>query len=90
KYLDLELREVYLHAGVTDGTRALGCFERVKDGDIIPVDQFPAPFNQLSGDHLENLLCIYKDVLANTAQEVTNTCVKQKINNPCISRKRCP
>lgn len=89
KYLNLELQEVYIHAGVTDGTRALGCFNRIKDGDIIPVNQFPAPFNWLSGDHLENLLCIYKDVLANSAQEATNTCVTPKIKSPCITRKDC-
>ncbi|MFL9455650.1 MULTISPECIES: DUF4058 family protein [Nostocales] len=32
-------------------------------------------FNQLSGDHLENLLCIYKDVLANSSAEVGRTCM---------------
>jgi hypothetical protein len=87
KYLNLELQEVYLHAGVTVGTRALGF--NVKDGDIIVVNQFPAPFNQLSGDHLENLLCIYKDVLANSSDEVGKTCIRPKPISPCISKKGC-
>jgi hypothetical protein len=47
----------------------------VKDGETMTVDQFPAPFNQLSGDHLENLLCIYKDVLSNASAKAGKTCV---------------
>jgi hypothetical protein len=87
KYLNFELQEVYLHAGVTDGTRALGL--KVKDGDILSVHQFPTPFNQLSGDHLENLLCIYKEVLANSSDQVGETCIRPKPNPPCISKKGC-
>ncbi|MEH1835880.1 MAG: hypothetical protein V7L29_28500 [Nostoc sp.] len=87
KYLSYELQEVYLHAGVTIGTRALGF--NVKDGDIIPVQEFPVPFNQLSGDHLENLLCIYKEVLANSIAEVGKTCICPKTNSSCISKNGC-
>lgn len=74
KYQGCDIPEVYCHAGVTVGARALG-FD-VKDGQTISVDKFPAPLNQLSGDHLENLLCIYKGVLANTTIEVNKTCVR--------------
>ncbi|WP_445636780.1 hypothetical protein NSTC745_01741 [Nostoc sp. DSM 114161] len=87
KYLDLELQEVYLHKGVTIGARALGF--NVKDGDIMPVEEFPAPFNKLSGDHLENLLCIYKKVLANSSAEVGKTCIRPKTNSSCIRKKGC-
>jgi hypothetical protein len=87
KYLDLELQEVYLHAGVTIGARALGF--NVKDGDIMLVEEFPAPFNKLSGDHLENLLCMYKEVLANSSVEVGKTCIRPKINSSCIRKKGC-
>lgn len=87
KYLNLELQEVYLHAGVTVGTRALGL--KVKNGDILPVNAFPAPFNQLSGDHLENLLCIYKDVLANSANDVGKTCIRPQLIPACVGKNRC-
>jgi hypothetical protein len=52
----------------------------VKDGETMTVDQFPAPFNQLSGDHLENLLCIYKNVLSNASAKAGKTCVCSKAN----------
>lgn len=87
KYLGCELQEVYLHAGVTTGASALGF--TVKDGDIIPVEEFPAPFNELSGDHLENLLCIYKAVLADFSAEVGKTCIRPKTNSSCIKKKGC-
>lgn len=73
KYQRCDIYEVYCHRGVTVGARALG-FD-VKDGQTITVDKFPTPLNQLSADHLENLLCIYRDVLANTTIEVNKACV---------------
>jgi hypothetical protein len=80
-----ELQEVYLHADVKDGCRALGM--NIRNRRTIPVKEFPAPFNQLDGDHLENLLCIYKDRLANPLAKVGKTCVRLQTNSSCISKK---
>ncbi|NER47692.1 MAG: hypothetical protein F6J86_37195 [Symploca sp. SIO1B1] len=74
KYQNCDLKEVHLHAGVTVGARAMG-FE-VKDGDILQVEQFPKPFKQLSGDHLENLLCIYKNRLADASAQGGKPCIR--------------
>ena len=72
KYQDCEIKEIHLHAGVTLGARAMG-FD-VKDGETIMVEQFPKPFHQLSGDHLENLLCIYKNMLAGASAQAGKPC----------------
>jgi hypothetical protein len=82
-----EIQVVYLHAGVKAGCRALGL--NIKNRRILPVEEFPPPFNQLSGDHLENLLCIYKEVLANSSAEVGKTCIRPKTNSSCISKNGC-
>ena len=74
KYKRCDILDVHLHAGVTQGARAMG-FD-VKDGETLRVDQFPEPFNKLSADHLENLLCIYKDVLANASAKAGRLCVR--------------
>jgi len=74
KYQGCDILDVHLHAGVTQGARAMG-FD-VKDGETYRVDQFPEPFNQLSGDHLENLLCIYKNVLADASAEAGKPCIR--------------
>ncbi|GEM_PF-2196036 len=87
KYLGFELQEVYLHAGVTIGFRALGL--NVKERESIPVEEFPEPFNLLSGDHLENLLCIYKEVLADSSVEFPKTCIRPKRNYPSINKNDC-
>lgn len=79
KYQGCDIKEVHLHAGVTVGARAMG-FD-VKDGEVMSVAQFPVPFNQLSGDHLENLLCIYKNVLANASDKMGKNCVHQSVLN---------
>ncbi|MCC5659379.1 hypothetical protein LC608_20845 [Nostoc sp. XA010] len=87
KYLGFQLQEVYLHAGVTTGFRALGL--NVKERDIIPVEEFPEPFKQLSGDHLENLLCIYKEMLDASSVEFPKTCIRPKTNSSCINKNGC-
>jgi hypothetical protein len=61
KYCKIEVNEVYFHAGTTKGAIAIGI--NAKDGESMMIDNFPHPFNTLSGDHLENLFCIYKDNL---------------------------
>ncbi len=85
KYQGCDIQDIHLHAGVTLGARAMG-FE-VKDGDTLRVEQFPKPFNQLSEDHLENLLCLYKNVLADASAQVGKPCqratgLRQNLN-PC-------
>lgn len=87
KYLGFQLQEVYLHAGVTIGFRALGL--NIKNKLIIPVKEFPEPFNQLSGDHLENLLCIYKEVLADSSIEFPKNCICSKTNSSSINKNCC-
>ncbi|MHC0069057.1 hypothetical protein ACWATR_40370 [Nostoc sp. UIC 10890] len=87
KYLGFELQEVYLHAGVTIGFRALGL--NVEERDIIPIEEFPEPFNLLSGDHLENLLCIYKQVLADSSVEFPKTCIYPKTNFSYTKKNGC-
>lgn len=61
KYCKIEVNEVHFHAGTTKGAIAINI--NAKDGESMAVDNFPFPFNTLSGDHLENILCIYKDNL---------------------------
>ncbi|MDY6785340.1 MAG: hypothetical protein SW833_22790 [Cyanobacteriota bacterium] len=73
KYQGCDILNVHLHAGVSQGARAMG-FD-VEDGETLRVDQFPEPFNQLSADHLENLLCIYKNVLADAFAKAGKPCV---------------
>ncbi|WP_373525924.1 hypothetical protein [Nostoc sp.] len=80
-----ELQEVYLHAGVKTGFHALGL--KAKNRRIIPVEEFPVPFNQLSEDHLENLLCLYKGMLDGSSVEFPKTCIRPKTNSSCINKK---
>ena len=61
KYCKYEVNEVHFHAGTTKGAIAIGI--NAREGESMTVDKFPYPFHTLSGDHLENLLCIYKDNL---------------------------
>jgi hypothetical protein len=74
QYQGCDILDVHLHAGVTQGARAMGF--NVKDGETLTVDQFPEPFNKLSPDHLENLLCIYKNVLADASAKAGKPCVR--------------
>src|SRR4028118_1723913 len=74
KYQGCDILDVHLHAGVTQGARAMGF--NVKDGETLTVDQFPEPFHQLSADHLENLLCIHKNELADASAKVGKPCVR--------------
>lgn len=66
------LTEVYLHRGTLNGAKAVfyaGDMDKsiqksnLKEGRKISITSFPHPLNTLSGDHLENLLCIYKQQL---------------------------
>lgn len=50
---------VYLHAGTTQGARALGldCSRK-----MIQVNELPEPLRDLEPYHVENFLCIYKKI----------------------------
>lgn len=52
---------VYLHAGVTDGARALGLDCRRESVDL---GDLPLPFRRLKAREIEDCLCIYKRELA--------------------------
>lgn len=91
------LKEVYLHAGTLEGAKAIldaGDMDKnIQKSDIekeskINIDYFPYPLNKLSGDHLENLLCIYKQELKK--QKIFSEKQKFCINSPKIRKvKAC-
>jgi len=56
-YLDLFPDKVYLHAGTRTGARNLGLDI---DRPCIPLSEFPREFQELSAEHIEDVLCIYK------------------------------
>lgn len=58
----------------------------IREGKKISVSHFPSPLNALSGDHLENLLCIYKEELKK--QKISNH--KQKYCTKSQTRKNKP
>ncbi|MEH2091457.1 hypothetical protein [Nostoc sp.] len=87
QYLGIEVHEVYLHRGTREGFCALRL--NIKNRRIVPVEKFPEPFNQLSGDHLENLLCIYKKVLDDPSAEFPKNCIRRKTNSSCINKNCC-
>ncbi len=60
-FLNFEPAEVYLHTGTSLGARALGLDVRRK---CIPVREFPKPLQSLNAAQIEDVLCIYRGVLA--------------------------
>jgi hypothetical protein len=56
----LEPKDVYLHAGTRAGAKALGLNHRARS---IPRRDLPAPLRRIPATELEDILCIYKDVL---------------------------
>lgn len=55
---------VYLQAGAMDGAKALKSKGLLKKtARKVPVGDFPEPLCSLASEHIENLLCIYKDEL---------------------------
>ncbi|MBS0660781.1 MAG: hypothetical protein JSR82_21390 [Verrucomicrobia bacterium] len=63
-YLNLAPEEVFIHAGVRQGLRAV--VPGWKKPTIRPAD-LPAPLSDLPAEDVENLLCIYHDQLARIA-----------------------
>lgn len=59
----LSPQQVYIHAGVRRGARALG----LGAGNKIEMHELPFPLNRLSPAAAEDVLCIYKDDLARIA-----------------------
>ena len=60
-FLSLEAEKVFLHTGTKLGAKAIGL--DTKSG-AIPVCEFPKGLRNLSAAQLEDVLCIYRDVLA--------------------------
>jgi hypothetical protein len=60
-YLHLAPNRVYLHAGTRAGARALGIAGRNK---TVQRSELPREFGRLTAAECEDVLCIYKDVLA--------------------------
>lgn len=59
-YLKLSPEEVYLHAGVRVGAKALGLDDRPAK---LPMSIFPPAFQKLSPEQVEDCLCIYNSQL---------------------------
>lgn len=58
-FLGLKPQKVYLHAGVRKGAKALGV--NVRGRTSLEIHELPRALRDLSADHLENFLCIYRD-----------------------------
>ena len=59
-FLHLSPEQVYLHAGVRTGAKALGLGDwRAK----LPMSMFPVVFQRLRPEQVEDCLCIYKSQL---------------------------
>ncbi|MFO1477610.1 MAG: hypothetical protein U1F98_13285 [Verrucomicrobiota bacterium] len=59
-YLELSPEQVYLHAGVRTGAKALGLADW---RDKLPLSAFPMPFQRLRPEQVEDCLCLYKSQL---------------------------
>ena len=66
--LRLEPKEVFLHCGTRDGARKLGLNVRRRS---VPLAELPAPLWRLPAKEIEDVLCIYKDILGNTDRKRT-------------------
>jgi hypothetical protein len=64
-YLKLSPEDVYLHAGVIKGAKALGMNARKAK---LPKSAFPLEFQKLSAGQIEDCLCIYKKHLEEWAR----------------------
>ncbi len=58
--LELEPSEVFLHSGTRSGARKLGVKVARRS---LPVTEFPAPLRRLPAREIEDVLCIYKNIL---------------------------
>lgn len=60
RFLKIEPTQVYLHAGTRDGAHALGLG---RGRDVLEMSELPAELQCLAAAQVEDLLCIYKDIL---------------------------
>lgn len=60
-YLNISPENVYLHAGVIAGVKAIGL---TPNSQTLPKSAFPASFQELAPMDIETLLCVYKMDLA--------------------------
>ena len=58
--LGLLPEKIYLHAGTRDGAEALGISS---EEDVIDPNRLPEEFQELEPYEIEDVLCIYKDIL---------------------------
>ncbi len=70
-HLNLEPELIYLHAGTSEGARALGI-----RGKTVERSQLPRELHHLSPAELEDCLCIYKSALRSRRQTFS----------PCVSQ----
>lgn len=72
-YLGIEPQSVYVHAGVRKGLKALEEALNRKHGTRayldgahklprVPMSMFPAPWNKMRADDVEDMLCTYREV----------------------------
>lgn len=66
----LEPESVYMHAGTRVGARALGLNTRRIS---IPLAELPVTLSRLPAREIEDILCIYKDVLSGRRAVPSNT-----------------
>lgn len=72
-YLNLSPQEVYLHAGVRVGAKALGLDAwKAK----LPMSVLPSAFQKLHPEQVEDCLCIYKDQLKTWRRAIMNSDAK--------------
>ena len=64
-WLKLEPILVYLHAGAADGAKKFGV-----TGESVSLSVFPQAIQSLGATHAENFLCIYKDRIVGTLNQV--------------------
>lgn len=77
--LRIEPEDVYLHAGATEGARALGLGGK---GGLLSVVDLPRPLRGLPPFEVENFLCIFKGRLRGEPAPPVNDC------GPGTGRKR--
>ena len=59
----------------------------IKNGDKLFPSCFPVPLHNLSADHIENFLCIYKDYLKGIKK--INSCIPPKGCQKLDSKPSC-
>jgi hypothetical protein len=76
-FLKLSPEQVYLHAGVRAGAKALG----LEDWrPVLPMSVFPTAFHQLRPEQVEDCLCIYKSQLQAWRSAQKTATLRQRVN----------